>query len=151
MTAHCSCANLFKIIFYLILILIFVIPDSYDRSDVITEVKLTKYCMLNAIIDEPSNPLKVGDSMTMTIKIEVYTSTCGKCKKLEQIVHEAVNELKLDAEIVKLQDGIEVRNRGVTRVPAFFVNGKLVLEGRVPLIREAMDLIEDAISDISYA
>jgi hypothetical protein len=36
-------------------------------------------------------------------------------------------------------------------VPAFFVNGKLVLEGRVPLIREAMDLIEDAISDISYA
>jgi small redox-active disulfide protein 2 len=87
----------------------------------------------------------------MTIKIEVYTSTCGSCKKLEQIVHEAVNEMKLDAEIIKLQDGIEVRNRGVTRVPAFFVNGKLVLEGRVPLIRETMDLIKDAINDISYA
>ncbi len=28
------------------------------------------------------------------VKIEVYTSTCGKCKKLEQVVHEAVDELK---------------------------------------------------------
>lgn len=87
----------------------------------------------------------------MTLKIEVYTSTCGKCKKLEQIVHEAVDELKIDAEIVKLQDGIEVRERGVTRVPAFFINGKLVLEGRVPLVSEAMDLIKDAVNDITYA
>ncbi|MGD0817626.1 MAG: thioredoxin family protein [Methanomassiliicoccales archaeon] len=89
--------------------------------------------------------------MTMTVKIEVYTSTCGKCKKLEQVVHEAVDEMKIDAEIVKLQDGIEVRERGVTQAPAFFVNGKLVLQGRVPLIRETMDLIMDAINDMSYA
>jgi small redox-active disulfide protein 2 len=93
----------------------------------------------------------MGGKTILTIKIEVYTSTCGKCKKLEQIVHNAVEEMKLDADIVKLQDGIEVRNRGVTRVPAFFVNGKLVLEGRVPLVREAIDLIEDAIKDIGYA
>jgi small redox-active disulfide protein 2 len=87
----------------------------------------------------------------MTLKIEVYTSTCGKCKKLEQVVHEAVDELKIDAEIVKLQDGIEVRERGVTMVPAFFINGKLVLEGRVPLVREAMDLIKEAANDITCA
>ena len=87
----------------------------------------------------------------MTVKIEVYTSTCGKCKKLEQVVHEAVEEMKLDADIVKLQDGIEVRERGVTRPPAFFVNGKLVLEGRVPLIRETMDIIRDALNDTTYA
>ena len=59
--------------------------------------------------------------------------------------------MKIDADIVKLQDGIEIRERGVTQVPAFFVNGKLVLEGRVPLIKEAMDLIRDAMSDITYA
>ncbi len=87
----------------------------------------------------------------MTVKIEVYTSTCGTCKRLEQVVHEAVDEMKIDADIVKLQDGIEIRERGVTQVPAFFVNGKLVLEGRVPLIKEAMDLIRDAMSDITYA
>ncbi len=87
----------------------------------------------------------------MTVKIEVFTSTCGKCKKLEQVVHEAVDEMKLDAEIVKLQDGIEVRERGVTRAPALFVNGRLVLEGRVPLIRETMDIIRDAMNDITYA
>jgi small redox-active disulfide protein 2 len=87
----------------------------------------------------------------MAIKIEVYTSTCGSCKKLEQVVHEAVDEMKIDAEIVKLQDGIEVRERGVTQAPAFFVNGKLVLEGRVPLIKETIEIIMDAISDISYA
>jgi small redox-active disulfide protein 2 len=87
----------------------------------------------------------------MTVKIEVFTSTCGTCKRLEQVVHEAVDEMKIDADIVKLQDGIEIRERGVTQVPAFFVNGKLVLEGRVPLIKEAMDLIRDAMSDITYA
>jgi small redox-active disulfide protein 2 len=87
----------------------------------------------------------------MTIKIEVYTSTCGSCKRLEQVVHEAVDEMKLDAEIVKLQDGIEIRRRGVSAPPAFFVDGKLVLEGRVPLIQEVIDLIRDAINDISYA
>jgi small redox-active disulfide protein 2 len=87
----------------------------------------------------------------MTVKIEVYTSTCGACKRLEQVVHEAVDAMKIDAEIVKLQDGIEVRERGVTRAPAFFVNGKLVLEGRVPLIKEAIDIIKDAINDITYA
>ena len=87
----------------------------------------------------------------MTVKIEVFTSTCGTCKRLEQVVHEAVDEMKIDADIVKLQDGIEIRERGVTQVPAFFVNGKLVLEGRVPLIKEAMDLIRDAMSEITYA
>jgi small redox-active disulfide protein 2 len=87
----------------------------------------------------------------MTVKIEVFTSTCGKCKKLEQVVHEAVDEMKLDAEIIRLQDGIQVRERGVTRVPALFVNGKLVLEGRVPLIRETMDIIMDALNDMTYA
>jgi small redox-active disulfide protein 2 len=86
----------------------------------------------------------------MTVKLEVYTSTCGKCKKLEQVVHEAVDEMKLDAEIIKLQDGIEVRNRGVSRAPALFVNGRLVVEGRVPLIRETIDLIKDALNDMTY-
>jgi small redox-active disulfide protein 2 len=87
----------------------------------------------------------------MTLKIEVYTSTCGSCKRLEQVVHEAVDEMKIDAEIVKIQDGIAVRERGVTRPPAFFVNGKLILEGRVPLVKETIDLIRDAMNNRMYA
>jgi small redox-active disulfide protein 2 len=99
----------------------------------------------------PRLPSIFDGVVTMAVKIEVYTSTCGTCKKLEQVVHEAVAEMKIDVEIVKLQDGISARERGVTQAPAFFVNGKLVLEGRVPLIQETIDIIMDAINDISYA
>ena len=86
----------------------------------------------------------------MVLKIEVLTSTCAKCKMLEVVVRTAVQEMDIEADIKSIHDAIYIREKGVTRVPALFVNNKLIVEGRVPTVTEMKGIIKDEMLDISY-
>jgi small redox-active disulfide protein 2 len=86
----------------------------------------------------------------MVLKIEVFTSTCAKCKMLQVVVKTAVQEMDIKADIVNIHDAIYTRERGVSRVPALFINNKLIVEGRVPTVTEMKDLIKDEMLDITY-
>ncbi|MBO8160749.1 MAG: TM0996/MTH895 family glutaredoxin-like protein [Thermosipho sp. (in: Bacteria)] len=79
----------------------------------------------------------------MIRKIEILGSGCPRCKQTEKIIKIAVKELKLEADIVKVQDINEIVARGVISTPAVAINGKVVLSGKIPSLDEAKKLLEN--------
>ena len=66
------------------------------------------------------------------MKIEILGSGCAKCKTLEANVREAVSELAIGAEIIKIDDFAEIAKFGVMMTPALVIDGKVKFVGKVP-------------------
>jgi small redox-active disulfide protein 2 len=66
------------------------------------------------------------------MKIDVYGPGCANCKRLEQQVRDALRSMDLEAEVTKVEDLVAIAEAGVLRTPALGIDGKLVLQGRVP-------------------
>ena len=75
------------------------------------------------------------------MKIEILGTGCPKCKATEKNVRKAVEELKIQAEIVKIEDIQEVINRGVMMTPAVFIDGQAKIVGHVPSPDEIKKLL----------
>jgi small redox-active disulfide protein 2 len=71
------------------------------------------------------------------MKIEILGAGCAKCKSLEASVKQAVKELGIQAEIVKVEDIMQIVNYGVMGTPALVVDGKVKSAGKV-LDKEAI-------------
>jgi small redox-active disulfide protein 2 len=81
------------------------------------------------------------------LTIKVLGSGCANCKRVEQIAHKVVDELGIEAEIVKVTEYPEIMKYNVMSTPGLVVNEKLVSYGRIPSpievtawIREAAEL-----------
>ena len=69
-------------------------------------------------------------------KIEILGTGCPKCKKLAEIVGQAVEESGIEAEIVKVTDIKEIMNYNVMITPALAINGEIKSVGKIPGIEE---------------
>ncbi len=76
------------------------------------------------------------------MKVEVLGTGCPKCKELERLVNEVINELGVKAEVVKVTDIAEIISHGVMSTPALFVNDKEVCSGRLPSKEELKKAIK---------
>ncbi len=76
------------------------------------------------------------------LKIEILGAGCPKCKKTTELFRRAVAELGVDVEVIHITDINEMINRGVMTTPAVFINGKKVVEGKVPAMPEVKSIIE---------
>ena len=65
------------------------------------------------------------------MKIEILGMGCPKCKQLTKQMEEAVKELGISAEIVKVTDINEIINYGVMMMPALVINGEVKSAGKV--------------------
>lgn len=63
------------------------------------------------------------------IKIEILGTGCKKCQQLETNARQAVANLNLTAEVLHINDPVEIAMRGVMITPAIAVNGKIVGKG----------------------
>lgn len=63
--------------------------------------------------------------------IQVLGSGCAKCKILEEHAREAVAELGLEAEVVKVSDIETIVGMGVMSTPALAIDGVVKSSGRV--------------------
>jgi len=73
----------------------------------------------------------------MSVKIEpmeikILGTGCPKCKTLEKATREVVGQNGIDANIIKVEDIMEIMKYGVMTTPALVVNGKVEIKGRVP-------------------
>jgi small redox-active disulfide protein 2 len=75
--------------------------------------------------------------------IEILGTGCAKCKRLFANAEQAVKDLKIAAEVVKVDDLDEIVNRGVMLTPALFINGELAAEGRVPSVDEIKTMLAE--------
>jgi small redox-active disulfide protein 2 len=73
--------------------------------------------------------------------IKVLGSGCAKCKTLEKVTREAVEQLNLDATIEKVEDIQKIIEYGVMITPALVVDGEVILKGSVPKVEKLKVLL----------
>jgi small redox-active disulfide protein 2 len=73
--------------------------------------------------------------------IEVVGTGCAKCRRLLKNTEKAVSELGISAEIVKIDDIIEIVERGVFLTPGLIVDGELKVSGRVADVNEIKEIL----------
>ena len=66
------------------------------------------------------------------MKIEILGTSCPKCKKLSELTEEAVNELGVSAEIIKVTDINKIIDYGVMVTPALVIDGNVMVAGKIP-------------------
>lgn len=74
-------------------------------------------------------------------KIKILGTGCPKCKALEKVTRQAVEELSLQAEISKVEDIIDIMKYNLMRTPGLVMNEKVILSGRVPTVNEVKKLL----------
>ncbi len=78
------------------------------------------------------------------LTIKVLGSGCANCKKLEALAHQAVESMRLPAEIIKVTDYAEMMQYNIMSTPGLVINEKLVSAGRIPSVAEISTWLADA-------
>jgi small redox-active disulfide protein 2 len=75
------------------------------------------------------------------MKIQVAGPGCGRCQTTEKHVRDAVQELRLQADVTHVLDVREYARLGVRLTPAVIVDGRIVCSGKVPTVEEVKQLL----------
>jgi small redox-active disulfide protein 2 len=66
------------------------------------------------------------------MEIKVLGTGCPNCKRLEKLTHQAVEELGVDATVVKVEELDQIMAYDILATPALVIDEKVVASGRVP-------------------
>ncbi len=75
------------------------------------------------------------------MNIKVLGTGCSRCKSLELVTRNAVAEMGLTANVIKVEDIVAIMNYGVMHTPALVIDEKVVLSGRVPSLTEIKEVL----------
>jgi small redox-active disulfide protein 2 len=78
------------------------------------------------------------------MEIRVLGPGCPKCKQLDKLVREVIEENQVEASVTKVEDIVEIMNYGIMTTPAMVINGKVVIKGIVPSKEEILKKIKEA-------
>lgn len=73
--------------------------------------------------------------------IQVLGSGCPTCKKLFELVKEAVGQLHLDIEVEYISDIQKIIELGVMSSPVLTINGQVILTGQLPSLERVKEII----------
>ena len=76
--------------------------------------------------------------------IKILGPGCTNCQKLEGLAKRAVDELGIDAEIVKVSDYPEIMAFGIMSTPGLVVDEEVKVAGRVPSYDEVKRVLQGA-------
>lgn len=75
------------------------------------------------------------------MNIKILGTGCPKCKTLEKLTREVVEQNGIDATITKVEDIVEIMKYGIMTTPALVVDEKVEIKGRVPSIDEIKKIL----------
>lgn len=78
------------------------------------------------------------------LTIKILGSGCANCKRLEQIAHKVVEEMNIEADVVKVTEYPEIMTYGITSTPGLVINEKVVSYGRIPSPVEVTAWVSEA-------
>jgi small redox-active disulfide protein 2 len=76
------------------------------------------------------------------VLVKVLGSGCANCRRLEANVREALQQAGVAAEIVKVEDVVDIMGYGVTATPALVVDEQVLVSGRVPSASQIVGLLQ---------
>jgi small redox-active disulfide protein 2 len=82
------------------------------------------------------------DKEGMIMKMVVYGAGCQNCKKLYELAEIAAKEIGLEYEIKKVEDINEMAEAGVMITPALSLDGKVVISGKVPSVKDLKSILQ---------
>ncbi len=74
--------------------------------------------------------------------IKILGTGCPKCKTTTALVEEVVKENNIDAEIIKVEDIMEIMQYNVLSTPVIVVDEDIKIKGRVPTKAEVLELLK---------
>lgn len=63
------------------------------------------------------------------MEIKILGTGCAKCRAMFQLTEQAVNELRLEASVVKEEDILKIISYKILGLPALVVDGEVVSAG----------------------
>ena len=76
------------------------------------------------------------------VEIEVLGTGCPKCQATVRNAEQAVKELGVQAEVLKVEDLSEITARGVMVTPALAIDGEIKCSGRIPTVEEIKNWLQ---------
>jgi small redox-active disulfide protein 2 len=70
------------------------------------------------------------------MEIKILGGGCPKCKRLEVLARQAVDELGLTADFIKVKDMADIMAYDVMTTPALVIDEVVKCSGRIPTIEE---------------
>ncbi len=75
------------------------------------------------------------------MEIKILGTGCPKCKTLEKVTREVVEQNGIQANITKVDDIMDIMKYGVMTTPALVVNDKVEIKGRIPSADEIKQIL----------
>jgi small redox-active disulfide protein 2 len=80
------------------------------------------------------------------LTIKILGSGCANCKRLEQIARKVVEEMDLEAEVIKVTDFNDILQYNIISTPGLVINEKVVSSGRIPSPTEVTTFVTSALA-----
>jgi small redox-active disulfide protein 2 len=80
------------------------------------------------------------------LTIKVLGSGCANCKRLEAIAHQVVDQMGVEAEVVKVTEFNDIMAYNIMSTPGLVINEKLVSAGRIPSPAEVTTWLTNALA-----
>ena len=80
------------------------------------------------------------------LNIKVLGSGCANCKRLEQLTRKVVDDLGVEAQVIKVTDPTKYADYGVMATPGLVVNGETVSSGRIPSVAEITTFVTSSLA-----
>jgi small redox-active disulfide protein 2 len=79
------------------------------------------------------------------LTIKVLGSGCANCKKLAAIAHQVVDQLGIEAQIIKVTEYPDIMAYNILSTPGLVINEKVVSTGRIPTLAEVTTWLMDSL------
>ena len=74
--------------------------------------------------------------------IKILGTGCPKCKQMETVVKEVVNQNNYEAEVIKVEDIVDIMKYNVLTTPVLVIEEEIAIKGRVPSKSEVEELLK---------